>query len=147
MERSAHENEAGGENKKYKSDELMVKFREGVPDEQKKAIHEKNGAKRIKEFHSLRWENIKLRKDMSVDEGISLYAALPEVEYAEPNFIYTVQEMPNDPLLGQLWNIQNTGQTGGTPGADIKASEAWGVTTGSQSVVVAVIDTGDDPHP
>ncbi|NJN64307.1 MAG: S8 family serine peptidase [Acidobacteria bacterium] len=42
----------------------------------------------------------------------------------------------------------NTGQTGGTPDADIDADLAWGVSTGSPSVVVGVIDTGIDyNHP
>ena len=44
--------------------------------------------------------------------------------------------------------MNNTGQTGGTPDADIDAPEAWNVETGSPSVAVSVIDTGVDfSHP
>jgi hypothetical protein len=44
--------------------------------------------------------------------------------------------------------LHNTGQTGGTPDADVDAPEAWSVTTGSAGVVVALIDTGiDTGHP
>jgi hypothetical protein len=49
---------------------------------------------------------------------------------------------PNDPAFGQVWGLQNTGQTGGTAGADIHAAGAWAVRTDADTVTVAVIDTG-----
>ena len=52
--------------------------------------------------------------------------------------------VPNDPGFGQLWGLHNTGQNGGTVDADIDALEAWDIQTGSDDVVVAVIDTGID---
>ncbi len=60
--------------------------------------------------------------------------------------------VPNDPSFGLQWALQNTGQTvtgdsgtvTGTAGADEDVVPAWGVTTGSRSVVVAVTDTGVD---
>ena len=73
----------------------------------------------------------------------------PRVRYVEPNHVVsTVATMPNDPSFSQLWGLSNTGQTGGTPDADIDAPEAWDVTTGSSDVVVGVTDTGVDfGHP
>jgi subtilisin len=49
---------------------------------------------------------------------------------------------PTDPYFPQQSNLHNTGQNGGTADADIDAPEAWGITTGSPNVTVAVIDSG-----
>ena len=56
----------------------------------------------------------------------------------------TAAAVPNDPQFSQQWSLDNTGQDGGTPGCDIDATQAWNITTGSRSVVVAVIDSGVD---
>ncbi len=51
-------------------------------------------------------------------------------------------------MFPRQWGLSNSGQDGGTSGTDIHAQQAWSVTTGSQNVVVAVIDTGIDyTHP
>jgi thermitase len=70
---------------------------------------------------------------------------------------------PNDPLFGLQWGDSNTGQSiplqeppgevlkgalAGSPGADDRASEAWGVTTGSRAIAIGEVDTGVDyDHP
>ncbi len=64
------------------------------------------------------------------------------VDYIEPNYIYTIDRTPNDAQYSQLWGMNNTGQTGGTSGVDIDAPEAWDITTGDDTVVVGVVDTG-----
>lgn len=47
----------------------------------------------------------------------------PEVLYAEPNFIRRIEAIPDDPLFGSLWGLDNRGQAvggvTGTPDADI----------------------------
>jgi putative cell wall-binding protein/subtilisin family serine protease/plastocyanin len=64
---------------------------------------------------------------------------------AAPNTIY---ELLGDPLFPEQWGLENTGQAGGTPDADIDAPEAWTVTQGEPGQIVAVIDTGMDlDHP
>jgi subtilisin family serine protease len=50
----------------------------------------------------------------------------------------------SDALFGQLWGLQNTGQGSGVNDADIDAPGAWAITRGSDSVLIAVIDTGVD---
>lgn len=68
--------------------------------------------------------------------------------FAEPDYLGYADAVPNDPDFGQLWGMNNTGQSSGTLDADIDAPEAWDLSTGSSSVVVGVIDTGVDyRHP
>ena len=56
--------------------------------------------------------------------------------------------VPDDPLYGDQWHFNNTGQTGGTPGADISLPAAHAVQTGSSDVIVQVIDSGIElDHP
>ncbi|RMG67695.1 MAG: peptidase, partial [Bacteroidetes bacterium] len=81
----------------------------------------------------------------------------PGVILAQFNHILTLREAPlltpNDPEFPQQWALHNTGQQGGTPGADIDALAAWDLATGGptglgDTVVIAVIDEGIDlSHP
>ncbi|UCC29869.1 MAG: S8 family serine peptidase [Phycisphaerales bacterium] len=76
-------------------------------------------------------------------------SAMPGVRYAEPDCIVCLDDtFPDDPDFAELWGLHNTGQEGGLHDADIDAPEAWDITTGSETVIVAVIDTGVDyGHP
>ena len=61
----------------------------------------------------------------------------PEVEYAQPNYIYHSCADPNDPEFPDQYAHQL-----------IQMSDAWDISTGSHDVVVAVLDTGVDVnHP
>jgi subtilisin family serine protease/photosystem II stability/assembly factor-like uncharacterized protein len=58
----------------------------------------------------------------------------PELEYAEPVYVrYTTAYTPNDPRLSQEWHLNNT-----------KSKEAWDITKGDPTVLIAIIDTGVD---
>lgn len=84
-------------------------------------------------------------------------AESPGVVFIEPNFIYRAfdipKRVPSDAEFSKLWGLQNLGQRDpkgrvGVAGADIKAAQAWAIEQGSDSIVVAVIDTGIDyRHP
>jgi len=52
------------------------------------------------------------------------------------------RHVPNDPLFAQQWPLDNSGQGGGTVDADVDAPEAWAITRGSPSIVIAVLDDG-----
>ena len=81
---------------------------------------------------------------LSVPAALALFQADPQVLSAQPDYYATVSGTPNDPQFPNQWGLQNTGQNGGTAGVDVKAIQAWNVTTGSPGVTVAEIDTGID---
>ena len=93
---------------------------------------------------------LKLSDESSVERVLDSLQTDKRVQFAEPNLIYTLDEAtspPND-LHEKLWGLDNTGQTGGTPGADVHAKEAWQTTTGSKGPLISVIDSGIDyNHP
>ena len=52
-----------------------------------------------------------------------------------------------DPLLARQWHLQNTGQSGGTPGEDARAVAAWAVTRGEGARVAVIDDSIEVLHP
>lgn len=82
------------------------------------------------------------------DFAMSDISADSRVEYVEPNYIYTMNALPDDPSFVELWGLSNDGKNNGLAGFDINVIKAWDITTGSRDVIVGVIDTGVDyTHP
>jgi subtilisin family serine protease len=115
---------------------------------------------------------LKLPAGISPFEAMAAMKGDERVSFAEPNEVIYLDELSHDegqqqaPPQGQqppvdngepndlhekLWGLKNTGQTGGTAGADTSAVGAWAVTKGDGSdngPLIAVIDTGIDyNHP
>lgn len=116
------------------------------------------------------FQKIELNDDKNFDMTLQALNDHPDVEYAEPNFVYRLIEpivedkadylvdqivgdlseyLPDVPRMNELWGLVNTGQ--GVPGggssiegADIDAMRAWALERGSHNVTIAVIDTGID---
>lgn len=67
----------------------------------------------------------------------------PRVRFAEPSFEEHIpgRLTPGDPRFAEQWQWSNTGQTGGTAGADVSAEAAWDRTRGA-GIRVAVLDNG-----
>ena len=88
-----------------------------------------------------------------VDAAVARLNRSPAVEYAEPNYIYRALATPDDPRFAELWGLENSGQTGGTAGADIGATDGWDLFgladfPGSGGAKVGIVDTGiDQDHP
>jgi thermitase len=73
--------------------------------------------------------------------------ALSTVQFAEVDEILTATAVPNDPRFAELYGLNNTGQGGGTPDADIDAPEGWDTAglaafPASGGPKVGIVDTG-----
>ncbi|MDH5741305.1 MAG: S8 family serine peptidase, partial [Nitrospira sp.] len=132
----------------YVPGEVLVKFKDEVSRSGIASLSVDMGAKEVRalSMNATVIHQYKLDGTLSVDEAVLKYRSNPAVEYAEPNYLYWLQIIPNDTQFGSLWGLHNIGQTvDGTAGkanADIDAPEAWDISTGSPNVIVAVIDSG-----
>src|SRR6266404_518611 len=152
----------------YSRPELLVKFKPGVSAETIKRITLSLHDRLEDEIESVPGlEAIDDLDNADAESAALAYRALPEVEYAEPS--YEIELSPNeretrlevhdsaddvgaglgpvrprDPRFAEQWALANEGQNGGKRGADIRAMRAWAVTTGTDKVVVAVLDSGVD---
>src|SRR6476660_8986306 len=132
---------------------LIVGFRRGVSARDRQQALDAAGAGAGTSLGSNRVQLATVAPRASA-HAMSLLEGNADVSYVEPDrtiHLYA-NPVPNDPQFKREWGLNNTGQTvdftAGTPGADIGAERAWGITTGKKSVVVGVIDTGiDAAHP
>lgn len=138
---------------------FIVKFREGTPQRADAALVARalqgadagmqrsmrgSRAAGLRHFRrmSLGADVIRADRALSRAEGVALMqqlAAMPGVEYVEPDLIMRTALTPNDPSYSQQWGFFDAD-------AGIRANTAWDVATGT-GVIVAVIDTGIVPHP
>ena len=137
----------------YVPGEVLVKYRKEVSGFQVQGKLTALKGRTIQNFERFGIRHVRFDQTTDIGQIIAALKADPDCEVAEPNYIiHLYSTIPDDPLLASLWGLNNTGQTlhgvAGTVDADIDAPEAWDSTTGSSSVIVAVIDSGIDyVHP
>jgi serine protease len=126
---------AANENLDHVPGEVLVKFRDGVtPFGQQRAL---SALRSQPPVSGLRWRgSVAVVTDLAEPDATVLAAELsaqPEVEYAEPNYLYRVHRTPDDPsFASRQWNF-----------SAIDLPRAWDINDGANpSVVVAVLDTG-----
>jgi subtilisin family serine protease len=137
--------------KKYKENEVIVKFKHSESIKRLGALSSTLGLTNAKVLNKEGTHVIKFSKNKKMADVLRELNASPNVEYAEPNYVYKPTAV-TDPLYSELWGLKNTGQEVfgqvGKRGIDINVEAAWTKTKGSSSLVIGVIDTGIDiNHP
>jgi subtilisin family serine protease len=76
---------------------------------------------------------IDVPEESDIGAIIEEFSADPHVEYAEPDYTYSIDYIPNDPSYSGQWAHQN-----------IESESAWDIEKGNPGVVIAIVDTGVD---
>jgi subtilisin family serine protease len=140
-------------NKKFVEGEVLVKYKSNVTIAEQQYTATNLGGRSSRQVgEKLKFTKIELQEGIDVMAAIQAYKADPNVDHAQPNYIYHATAIPNDVSYSQLWGMRNTGQTivnpsyatnnPGIAGNDIDAELAWDEITDCRSAVVAVLDTG-----
>jgi len=118
----------------HRPDELLVRFRPGLEPEQIEAFNGLYAASVVRTIPHVNIYQLKLPEGSDLPAVQQAYRQSPLVEKIEPNILLRLPEVtPNDAEFGDQWGLQK-----------MMVPEAWNVTTGSPSVMVAVLDTGVD---
>jgi thermitase len=124
--------------------EVLVKFEPGTSGQQVAEAHRRNGGQVEQTIPNIRVQVVRVPVGQE-QSSVAAYERNPNVLFAEVNGLYrATNHGSNDPRVGNQWQYDNDGQTGGTNDADIDAFEAWHVTDGSNTVAISVLDTGID---
>ncbi len=121
--------------------ELLVRFEPGAA---RAAALGSVGATVVERLPLRGLVRVRLASGASPETAAEALERRGDVVYADPNNRYQLFATPNDPsfMNGSLWGLNQAND------ADIDAPEAWEQTTGSNSVTVAIVDTGiDHAHP
>ena len=141
------------EGRNFGAPEVLVKFKSGVSRETiEELTSTRNDRVEDRIENAFGWQAIDDLDNADVNSIVAEYSQMSAVEYVEPNFEISLEEVdgplvpifPRDPQFNDQWALANSGQRGGKQGADISATIAWATTTGTEEVVVAVLDSGVD---
>ena len=118
------------------ADQVLVHLRESASEEDLAELAQAHNAAVVRALSDGKTFVVRLSAPGldAVDDAVAKFSsASAEVAYAEPDFIRHLSVTPNDPMVGNLWGM-----------AKISMPDAWSLSTGNRSAVVAVLDTGVD---
>lgn len=126
--------------------EVLVKFKPGVEPAAREMLVTRLGGLPAAALSRDSVARIRLPPGLSALDAVRAYRNDPDVEYAQPNYVYRPLALPDDPQFGELWGLKNAGQAVkgvvGLAGSDMGMEAAWDKVTDCSPTVVAVLDTG-----
>jgi subtilisin family serine protease len=131
----------------FSPDRVIVEWAAGASPTERRAAREEADVDFERDLGSRRFQLVETEPGQTPREAVRELGAEPTVVLAERDGYYGLDSLPNDPLFGRLWGLQNTGLgidgfIGAVAGDDINVASAWNRTVGTPSTVVADIDSG-----
>lgn len=123
---------AGTPGAAFAPDQILVKFKPGVPEDVAAQVHSRLGGQVVQVIPQIDVHVVRIPAG-KVPEFVQAYLLEEWVEFAEPDYIATAFLVPNDPGYANQWALPK-----------IEAPQAWDITTGSPTVRIAILDTGID---
>ncbi len=118
--------------------ELLVRFEPGLSAQSASRTLGAYGATRVRALYKSEVElwQVPTGEELALEERLS---ALPYVAYAEPNYlVHALDTVPNDPFYNSHQWAHDM----------INSAQGWDITTGDDTVTIAIIDSGiDGDHP
>lgn len=118
----------------FAPDKILVKFRDNTPEIIKEKF-QKQFESKIKERISQLDVEVMQISPKNLTNLVNQFLLLPFIEYAEPDFVATTMDVPNDPYFNLQWGMQK-----------VKAPDAWNITKSNPGVKIAILDTGIDQN-
>jgi thermitase len=112
--------------------QLLVRFRTSVPGQRADEMLAAQGVSRLRRIQALDVDVLHLPPGLPVEQAVAVFGRMPEVEFAEPNYILRVAASPEAEVEDE-WGLQM-----------IQAPAAWDLIETRTPVLLAVVDTGVD---
>jgi subtilisin family serine protease len=141
----------GPKGERFVANEVLVKFKPGASADVKSLVLSRVNASAKEKILTKAMERfgdseglVLVRTPMAVLDAVGRLKGMAEVEYAEPNYVYTHDAASNDPYYtdGSLWGMLGDATSPANEYGS-QAGEAWANNhVGSSDVIIGVIDEG-----
>ncbi|WP_236570636.1 S8 family serine peptidase [Paenibacillus sp. An7] len=120
----------------HAKNELIIKFMDGISQEDMNALHKKTKCTIMESYDDLGFYRITSKRKMR--KMLKQYSKSKLIKFAEPNHRYEAFFTPNDPFFpGYQYGPQR-----------VEAPAAWNITQSSVNIRIAIVDTGiQSDHP
>ncbi len=135
-----------GNDVEYVEGEILFKTNPKAKFSDLKALFRRNRATLVEGLDQIGMGKLEVTSPLDIFRVIQNLNSSDLIEFAEPNMVDYPLYAPDDYyfVYGHQWALWNYGQIppGGTPGADIKAQDAWDISVGSSDVLISILDSG-----